>query len=79
VDALAPAVAALKAAAAEGRSVTEVLARGAAAAEEGAAATRDMRARLGRARNLGDRSIGFADPGATSMGLIFRAFAEAAR
>jgi dihydroxyacetone kinase-like protein len=36
-----------------------------------------MVARFGRARNLGERSRGFADPGATSISLIFRGFADA--
>ena len=76
LDALIPAVEALRAAANE-QDLAAVLARGAEAAEKGAAATKDLRARHGRARNLGDRSIGSQDPGATSVGLMFRGFAEA--
>jgi dihydroxyacetone kinase-like protein len=76
LDALIPAVEALRAAANE-QNLAAVLARGAEAAEKGAAATKDLRARHGRARNLGDRSIGSQDPGATSVGLMFRGFAEA--
>lgn len=49
----------------------------AAAAERGAEATTGMRARFGRAKNLGERSIGARDPGATSMATIFGAFAMA--
>jgi dihydroxyacetone kinase-like protein len=56
----------------------EVLRRAAAAAAAGAEATRDMRAKFGRARNLGDRVLGHADPGATSMSLILAGFAAAA-
>jgi dihydroxyacetone kinase-like protein len=77
LDALIPAVEALRAAATGEQDLAAVLARGAEAAEKGAAATKDLRARHGRARNLGDRSIGSQDPGATSVGLMFRGFAEA--
>jgi dihydroxyacetone kinase-like protein len=42
-----------------------------AGAAEGAAATKSMQARFGRAKNIGARSIGHADPGATSMSLLF--------
>ena len=76
MDALIPAVAALDAKAAEGSSLKDSLAAGAEAAEAGAKATVQMQARFGRARNLGARSIGAQDPGATSMAYIWRAFAE---
>jgi dihydroxyacetone kinase-like protein len=36
-----------------------------------------LRARKGRASYLGDRSIGHADPGATSTALIMRALERA--
>lgn len=52
--------------------------RAAAAALAGAEATRQMKAKFGRARNLGDRVLGHIDPGAQSMALILRAFSEAA-
>jgi len=77
MDALAPAVAAISAGAAAGDSPAGCLAAAADAAAAGAAATTTMQARFGRARNLGERSIGAADAGATSMSLIFRGFAEA--
>jgi dihydroxyacetone kinase-like protein len=38
-----------------------------------------MVARFGRARNLGDRVIGHADAGATSMACILDAFARATK
>jgi dihydroxyacetone kinase-like protein len=75
LDALVPAVEALRVAAGDG--VAAAMARAADAAEKGAAATTDLQARFGRARNLGERSKGFADPGATSVSLIFRGFADA--
>ncbi len=77
LDALVPAVEALRAAAGEGQGPAAAMARAAQAAEAGAAATTDMQARFGKAKNLGPRSVGSADPGATSMGFIFRGFADA--
>lgn len=76
MDALLPAAEALKA---NEASVApgEMLKLAAAAAAEGAEKTKDMLAKLGRARNLGDRVLGHADPGATSMSLILAGFAEA--
>jgi len=46
------------------------------AAAEGAEKTKGMVAKFGRARNLGERVLGHADPGATSMSLILAGFAE---
>lgn len=46
------------------------------AAEQGMKATKDMASQKGRSSRLGDRSIGFQDPGATSMFLIFSAFVK---
>ena len=77
IDALAPGVAALRAAADAGKGPAAALAAAADAAQQGAAGTKDLQARFGRARNLGERSIGSPDPGATSIGLIFRGFADA--
>jgi len=79
IDALVPAVEALKNAAAEGDSVADALEKAAAEAEAGAERTKDFQARFGKARNLGERSIGYQDPGATSMAMLFRGFAEGAR
>ena len=78
MDALIPAVEALQAAAASGDSVAAALAKAAAAAQAGAESTKDLRARFGKARNLGDRSLGHQDPGATSLALLFRGLAEGA-
>ena len=38
-----------------------------------------LRAKFGRAKNLGDRSIGPRDAGSASMACIFAAFAKAAK
>ncbi len=77
MDALIPAVGAVRTAADASASVSDALAAAATAAAEGAAATTEMLAKFGRARNLGDRVIGHVDPGATSMSLLFKAFSEA--
>ncbi|MBC8328914.1 MAG: dihydroxyacetone kinase subunit L [Planctomycetes bacterium] len=79
IDALVPAVEALEAAAADGGSIGAALEAAAAAAEAGAASTSDMAARFGRAKNIGERSKGAQDPGATSISLIFRGLCEGAK
>jgi dihydroxyacetone kinase-like protein len=76
MDALLPAVEAMQQAAGEGKSIKEALQKAAEAAEKGAVSTKEFKARFGRAKNLGDRAIGFQDPGATSMALIFKGFYE---
>jgi dihydroxyacetone kinase-like protein len=73
VDALAPAIAALRTRTAAGDPLADAVAAAAQAAEEGAAATVPMQARKGRASYLGERSVGHQDPGATSAALIMRA------
>jgi dihydroxyacetone kinase-like protein len=76
MDALLPAVDAIRQAADAGKSIEEALQNAAEAAENGAISTKDFQARFGRAKNLGERTIGCQDPGATSMALIFRGFLE---
>ena len=78
MDALIPAVEALQAAASGGDSAAAALAKAADAAHAGAESTKALRARFGKARNLGDRSLGHQDPGATSIALLFRGLAEGA-
>ncbi|MHC5058345.1 MAG: dihydroxyacetone kinase subunit DhaL [Planctomycetota bacterium] len=78
VDALFPAVRAVREAADAGKGIREALAAGAEAAAKGAEATKDMKAKHGRARNLGDRVIGHADPGATSISFVFAGLADGA-
>lgn len=72
IDALAPAVDALKAARAGGADLATALQAAAVAAEEGMRATIPMLATKGRASYLGERSIGHQDPGATSAALMLR-------
>jgi dihydroxyacetone kinase-like protein len=77
LDALAPAVDALKTAMKEDASLPDALKRSAAAAEEGVAATIPLVARKGRASYLGERSAGHQDPGATSSHLLLQSAASA--
>ena len=70
VDALTPAVEALKQAVEEGLTLGEGLEKSAKAAEEGMIATIPLVARKGRASYLGERSAGHQDPGATSTFLL---------
>lgn len=75
MDALIPAVEAIQASTSD--DIKSILAAGAEAAQAGAEATVQMKANFGRARNYGERSIGYADSGATSWSCMFAAFAEA--
>jgi dihydroxyacetone kinase len=76
MDAFLPALASLKAAD-PGSNPKAALQQAAEAAAKGAEATKQMRAKFGRARNLGDRVLGHPDPGAVSISLIIRGFSEA--
>ena len=72
-DALIPAINAM-----EGKnSVAEVLEASAKASDEGAKNTVNLQAQFGRARNLGEKSIGTLDPGAVSNAMIFAEFYKA--
>lgn len=73
LDALFPALDALKAALDNGKDLTDALRAAADAADAGAMATIPMLATKGRASYLGERSIGHQDPGATSSALLLRA------
>lgn len=89
VDALVPAIEALRAAqrapqpdgtgeGGGGAPLALALARAAEAAKAGAEATVPMIARKGRASYLGERSAGHQDPGATSSWLLLRTLAATA-
>ncbi|WP_298563880.1 dihydroxyacetone kinase subunit DhaL [uncultured Phascolarctobacterium sp.] len=58
-------------------SLKEIMAAAAAAAKAGAEATSQMVARFGRAKNMGERSIGTKDPGAVSIAILFDGMAKA--
>ncbi len=75
MDALVPAVEAMKACASS--DIREIMEAGAKAALAGAEATIPMKANFGRARNYGERSVGYMDSGAASWSCLFASFAEA--
>ncbi len=74
LDALVPAIDTLRVAVEGGANVVDALCAAAEGAEQGAASTKSLQARFGRAKNIKEQSIGTQDPGATSVSLIFRGF-----
>lgn len=76
IDAIGPAVDALRAAHGQGQDFVGAMRAAVAACEEGMKATIPMLATKGRASYLGDRSIGHQDPGATSAYLMAQALLE---
>ena len=74
VDAMAPAVEAMKANADKG--LLEMLKAAEAAAKEGMENTKNYIAKYGKAKSLGERALGYQDAGATSVALIFEAMRE---
>ena len=78
LDALIPALEALRRDAAAGADLGACLGDMAEAAAEGAESTKTIRATKGRASYLGDRSIGHVDPGAASSAIILGALRDAA-
>ena len=77
IAALHPVVESLKASVADGDDVATAATAAAAAARRGAESTAAMIATIGRASRLGERSRGWADPGATSFAIIVEALAAA--
>jgi phosphoenolpyruvate---glycerone phosphotransferase subunit DhaL len=76
LDALIPALDALRSAADDGADLHDALRRSADAAAEGMRATTPLEARKGRASYLGPRSVGHQDPGATSAQLLLAVAAD---
>ncbi|HNY25964.1 MAG TPA: DAK2 domain-containing protein [Candidatus Sumerlaeota bacterium] len=76
MDALIPAVEALQAANIKEQGIASMLEKATSAASQGAQKTKDLVAKFGRARNLGENAVGHVDPGATSISLIFESFAN---
>jgi phosphoenolpyruvate---glycerone phosphotransferase subunit DhaL len=76
MDALVPAIRAFRESAEEGKGVFMALKSASEAAEKGAESTKTMVARYGRAKNVGEKTLGHQDPGATSIALLFRGFHE---
>ncbi len=79
VDALAPAAEAARKAFASGGSIEDVAAAAAKAAAAGVEATRGLVAKIGKAKSLGDRSVGFVDPGALTTSILMDSIAATLR
>jgi len=77
LDALLPALAALRASAEAGNDGPRALANAADAAARGADATRNWLPKFGKARFSGERTRGHPDPGAASVAMIFAGFSAA--
>lgn len=73
VDALYPA---LDAAIATPGTLKQIMDAAAAAAVQGAESTSGLVAKFGRAKNMGERSLGTKDPGAVSIAILFSAMAQ---
>lgn len=67
----------LRESASENKTFKAALLSGALAAERGAKATETFVARMGRAGNVGERSLGHPDAGAKALSLLFQVIAEA--
>ncbi len=77
MDALIPAVAAINSAADCEKDIGSSLEVAALAAREGAESTKSLTAKHGRARHLGEKTIGHMDAGAYSISLLFAGFSAA--
>ncbi|MCG8473735.1 MAG: dihydroxyacetone kinase subunit L [Desulfobacterales bacterium] len=71
-DVWAPVLEGVKAGAASGKSVVELVEESVVTAEKAVEETKPLQAKKGRASYLGERSIGHQDPGATSSALILK-------
>lgn len=76
MDAYTPAVEAFVKASWEGASFEACFVAAARAAAEGVEATKEMIAKRGRGYYVGERGLGTADPGATSVATIFHAISK---
>ena len=74
LDTLIPICESLKASKDEGVSLIDALDEAMAAAREGVEFTKTIVAKRGRASYIGERSLGFEDPGAVSSMILFRTF-----
>jgi dihydroxyacetone kinase-like protein len=77
MDALIPAVCAVRSGALSGKTIPAALKEAADAAHSGAESTKYLIAKYGRARFSGEKARGNQDAGATSIALLFRGFSEA--
>ncbi|MCL2710830.1 MAG: DAK2 domain-containing protein [Planctomycetaceae bacterium] len=77
MDALVPAIGAMTDLNGQSPDFDDLFRAAAEAALRGANSTKDLVAKFGRAKNLGERSRGTLDAGAISTALIYRAYADA--
>jgi len=76
LDALIPAVESLKTNASKNMHLKQAAKEFAEAAKEGAESTKNIVAKKGRSRYLGERTLGHPDPGAMALSFLFQAVAE---
>ncbi len=76
IDALAPAATSAADSVTAARGLGETIRAATEAAKEGVEATKGMIATTGKARTLGERSLGHPDPGAISFSLIMEAMRD---
>jgi len=76
VDALVPAMESLNSSAAKGLPLAKAMELAYEAAYNGAEATKAMTPGIGRAKNFGEKTLGYPDPGAVSVSLLFKAMYE---
>ena len=76
LDALLPAAAAFQGATSSGGTRAEALRNAADAAAEGVRATAKMAPRRGRSSYLGERVLGYPDPGAEAVAVVLEAVAK---
>jgi len=76
VDALEPAVASLQRSVKEKHTLSRAFSDAASSARDGAESTKTMVGKHGRSKNLGERGIGFIDPGSVSTAIIFKTISD---
>jgi phosphoenolpyruvate---glycerone phosphotransferase subunit DhaL len=79
VDALAPAAEAARRALNDGASIEEAADAAAKAAASGADASRGLVAKVGKSKGLGDRTVGFIDPGALTTSILLDSICDTIR
>jgi dihydroxyacetone kinase phosphoprotein-dependent L subunit len=73
IDGLQPMVAAMQQSASQGDDFKTLFHKASLAAEQGKETSKGYVARIGKAKTLGDRAIGFPDPGCVSLTVICQA------
>jgi len=74
LDALLAAIEAMRKTRETNTNVEEILRAAAAGAKEGVEATKQMLPKTGRSKNFREQALGYPDPGAVSVSIIFEAF-----